>query len=314
MNWPPLSAEWDFSENEKLDPYVLTLGSHKEASWICSFGHKYKSKINTRGILGPGCPYCSGRKPSKENNLLIINPAISKEWNYKLNFPDRPENFSPNSHHKVYWTASCGHTWLAEIKSRNLMGVGCNRCASEKRKKTLFDKYGETSILGITQFQEKRKKTMRERYGEEIPLKIKEFKKKQEETCIEKYGYPCSMQNSEVALKNVKSQNNIIIEKYWKTNEELICQGGYETKTVKYWNGNKEDFRWQIVFKIPKDEPVIGGKTYRVDAYLPNKDLYIEIKGYFRNPLSLLKWEWFHRTYPNSELWNKNKLKSLRIL
>jgi len=97
------------------------------------------------------------------------------------------------------------------------------------------------------------------------------------------------------------------------TKEEVVCTAGYEIKTVNVWNDNHTDFYWQTVFFIPEDEPVIGGRTYRVDAYLPKEDKWIEIKGYFREDAKL-KWEWFHRTHPNSELWDKSKLKQLGIL
>ncbi len=42
-----LMAEWDWKENEKegINPYKLTLGSNKKASWICPKGHKYTKEI-----------------------------------------------------------------------------------------------------------------------------------------------------------------------------------------------------------------------------------------------------------------------------
>ena len=56
-----------------------------------------------------------------------------------------------------------------------------------------------------------------------------------------------------------------------------------------------------------------SGKVYICDCYLPERDLYIEIKGYFRKDAKE-KWDWFHKEYPNSELWDKKKLKELGIL
>jgi hypothetical protein len=55
------------------------------------------------------------------------------------------------------------------------------------------------------------------------------------------------------------------------------------------------------------------GRTYRPDAYLPDRDLWVEIKGYFWQH-SGGKWDWFHRDHSNSELWDEAKLKELRIL
>jgi hypothetical protein len=110
-------------------------------------------------------------------------------------------------------------------------------------------------------------------------------------------------------LKQIKSSNNITIKQNWETNEEVLCKGGYEVKTVDRWNKNKERFKWQIPFKNEEKRYI-----YFVDAYLPDKNIYIEIKGYFWDQDALDKWTWFHATYPNSELWDKKKLKELNIL
>ena len=69
----------------------------------------------------------------------------------------------------------------------------------------------------------------------------------------------------------------------------------------------KIDFDWQIKFKMPNE------KTYFIDCYLKDSDTYIEIKGYFRKDAEE-KWNWFHKEYPNSELWNQKKLEELGIL
>jgi hypothetical protein len=55
------------------------------------------------------------------------------------------------------------------------------------------------------------------------------------------------------------------------------------------------------------------GRTYRPDLYLTKERKWIEIKGYFYDDAEE-KWNWFHETYPNSELWNEKKLKEMRIL
>jgi len=72
--------------------------------------------------------------------------------------------------------------------------------------------------------------------------------------------------------------------------------------------GIKIDYNWQPqIFTMP------NGKTYRPDLYLPDSDVWIEIKGYFRKDAKI-KWDWFHKEHPNSELWNEEKLKEMKIL
>lgn len=127
-------------------------------------------------------------------------------------------------------------------------------------------------------------------------------------TLLRKYGVEYLSQHKEIGLKMAKSSNNCIIKNHWKTGEELVCQASYESKTVDYLNNNKTEFDWQPkTFKMP------NGKTYRPDLFLINENKWIEIKGFMRKDAQE-KWDWFQSQYPNSELWDKSKLKSLGIL
>ena len=127
-------------------------------------------------------------------------------------------------------------------------------------------------------------------------------------TNFEKYGTFSHMQNRDIALKVARSQTQSTIKIHWKTGEELVCQASWEPRVVDYLNNNKINYLWQPqIFKMP------NGKTYRPDAYLENEDKWIEIKGYFRKD-ALEKWNWFQSKHPNSELWDKKKLKEMGIL
>jgi hypothetical protein len=109
-------------------------------------------------------------------------------------------------------------------------------------------------------------------------------------------------------LKRSKSNTNRTIKYNWETGDEVICIAGYEPKVVDYWNTNKIRFVWQISFTNEKD-----GYIYYVDAYLPDLNIYVEIKGYKR-PKSMKKFEWFQKEHSNAELWDYDKLKELGIL
>ena len=83
-----------------------------------------------------------------------------------------------------------------------------------------------------------------------------------------------------------------------------------EKTCVECWNKNHVDFQWQIAFKTPLLTKKGNISRYIIDAYLPRENLYVEIKGYMR-PDAHSKWEWFHENYPNSELWDHNKIKQI---
>ena len=132
--------------------------------------------------------------------------------------------------------------------------------------------------------------------------------KRREDNSLKKHGYKYPAQNLEIARKSAKSSTKCTILYHWKTNEELVCTAGYEPKVIEYLNKNKIDFHWQpLAFKLK------NGKVYHVDMYLLDKNIYVEIKGYFRDNAKL-KWLEFLETHPTAELWNEKKLKEMGIL
>jgi hypothetical protein len=127
-------------------------------------------------------------------------------------------------------------------------------------------------------------------------------------TILIRYGTLHPSQNRDIALKIAKSANKTQIKFHWKTNEELVCQGSYEVKVVEFLNINQIDFQWQSkIFTLP------SGKTYRPDLYLVQQDLWVEIKGYFRDDAKA-KWEEFSKLYKNSELWDRKYLRNHKII
>ncbi|MBI2449292.1 hypothetical protein HYV49_03265 [Candidatus Pacearchaeota archaeon] len=140
--------------------------------------------------------------------------------------------------------------------------------------------------------------------GHGHPKRGIENKKK---TWFIKYGVDNPSKCLDVSLKQAKSLNKKYILNHWKDGSQVICRGSYEYKVVLNFNFQKEYYEKDIRFIMP------SGKVYFVDFYLPEKDLYIEVKGFFRKDAKE-KWDWFHETHPNSELWDKKKLKEMNIL
>ena len=135
-----LMAEWNWEKNNDLgfDPKTLTLGSDKKSWWVCNEGHEWQASISHRS-QGRGCPYCSGRKTLKGyNDLQMINPTLSKEWNYEKNNGLTPADVTPNSDIKAWWKCSKGHEWQATIGSRH-KGSGCPYCSGRKTLKGYND-------------------------------------------------------------------------------------------------------------------------------------------------------------------------------
>lgn len=134
-----------------------------------------------------------------------------------------------------------------------------------------------------------------------------EVKRKIKDTWNKKYGgHPIF--DKIISDKQIKKVNRIFILKHWFSQEEILCKGTWEKQVVEWLNRNKIDYNFH-----PQCFYVNENSRYTPDLYLPDRDLWVEIKGYFRKDAEE-KWNWFHKEYPNSELWDKKKLKEMGIL
>ena len=139
IEYPILVKEWHPTKNGSMTPKKFTHGSNKVVWWKCGNGHEWKTSINHRagrGTRGTNCPYCSGRKASKENNLKILFPKISKEWDIEKNNELIPENFTAGSQEKIWWKCSFNHSWYTQINVRT-KGHNCPICGNQTSKKEI---------------------------------------------------------------------------------------------------------------------------------------------------------------------------------
>lgn len=182
-----------------------------------------------------------------------------------------------------------------------------NKTVLEKGKKTVLEKYGVSSVTLIPEIKEKISKSNMERFGAEHYFGSVEGKEKIKKIMLEKYGVQNPMQNLDISLRASKSSRSGHIALHWKTKKEVICTASYEKKVVDWLNEEEIDYLWQpVIFKLP------DGSTYRPDMYLVFSGTWIEIKGFFREK-SKIKWDWFHKECPSSEIWDREYLKSIGI-
>jgi len=141
-----LVKEWHPTKNIDFHPEDFTLGSDKKVWWKCSNedDHEWQAVIKNRTKNLTGCPFCSGNKPSKTNNLSLNSKLVS-EWhptkNLSLN-PKRvnlyPKDFSLGSKKIVWWKChkSDDHEWQASIGNRVNRDSNCPFCSGNKPSKT----------------------------------------------------------------------------------------------------------------------------------------------------------------------------------
>jgi len=130
---PEIAKEWHPLLNGDLRPENVTVGSGKKAWWRCAKGHVWQSSILSRK-KGHKCPFCSGKRATKDTALATVNLDLALQWHSTKNKNLTPENVLPFSHKKVWWQCKKGHQWKATIASRS-NGAGCPYCYQNQFKK-----------------------------------------------------------------------------------------------------------------------------------------------------------------------------------
>ena len=145
-NYPHVAAEWHPIKNAELTPHDVLAGSNQKVWWKGKCDHEWQATIASRTKIGAGCPICSGRQilPGY-NDLATTNPKLLEEWDFEKNTLN-PTKTSPNSHEKAWWRCKNGHSWEAQIRSRN-RGCGCPYCSNNKVLKGYNDLQSVNPIL-----------------------------------------------------------------------------------------------------------------------------------------------------------------------
>jgi len=126
VKFSALSEEWHPTKNGPLTPSDVTPGSAKQVWWQCKNHHEWQTAVTNR-TRGNNCPYCSGRYPSKDNNLAVLHPSIAKAWHPTQNKALTPYDVVPGSHKRVWWICDKGHEWQAVVRNR-VRGSKCRQC------------------------------------------------------------------------------------------------------------------------------------------------------------------------------------------
>ncbi len=134
---PKIAKEWHPAKNVKLTPKDVTPGSGRKVWWQCSKNkdHIWRTSVNSR-TRGTGCPYCAGKKVSKDNCLAYRYPQIAKEWHPAKNEKLTPFDVTSGSGKRAWWQCqkNKNHVWLSSTNDRT-HGYGCPYCSGQKVSK-----------------------------------------------------------------------------------------------------------------------------------------------------------------------------------
>ncbi len=134
VNESELMKEWDYDDNQDLNPAELLVGSNKKAAWICYLcGYKWITAIYHRAINKSGCRKCSSRQRLNFNikeSIFKTHPNIAKDWSPDKNGRLTAKMFSKNAGYEANWRCHiCGTESTKSIKTYS----GCKQCKKPKR-------------------------------------------------------------------------------------------------------------------------------------------------------------------------------------
>jgi len=135
VRFPELITEWHSKKNGNLNPSDFTWGSGVKVWWKCPEGddHEWEAAIRHRTSNGSGCPFCSGNRISKDNNLGVNFPNLAREWHPTKNGTLTPHDVMPYTVKKVWWICPENHDWQVSVAKRTARGQSCTVCFSLKK-------------------------------------------------------------------------------------------------------------------------------------------------------------------------------------
>lgn len=121
--YPDVAEQWDYQKNNPLKPENFSSGSNKRVWWKCPNGddHEWRTSIHQRtGEVQTGCPFCSNRRVSQTNNLLLNDPKLANEWHPTKNGYLTADKVTVVSGKRVWWKCPKGddHEWVSTVGDR----------------------------------------------------------------------------------------------------------------------------------------------------------------------------------------------------
>jgi len=132
---PKLASEWHPTRNGRLRPEGVIAGGKRQVWWQCRRwrNHVWRASVANRFVLGSGCPFCAGQRPTRDNSLGAVAPRLAKQWDRKRNAQLTPRDVTVGSRRRVWWRCRRGpdHVWQSRIHDR-MRAPGCPFCVGRR--------------------------------------------------------------------------------------------------------------------------------------------------------------------------------------
>jgi glutaredoxin/DNA-directed RNA polymerase subunit RPC12/RpoP len=127
LNGGKIPSDYHMKSNQKI---WLKCREYKDHIWNVPVS-------NITRFAKVSCPFCSNRRLSVTNNVLMVRPDLAKEWHPSLNHKWTPENTIIYSTRKIWWVCSKydDHIWTTTVNKRmSSSKTGCPFCYNYKNK------------------------------------------------------------------------------------------------------------------------------------------------------------------------------------
>lgn len=143
-SYPELCKEWNYKKNGELKPELITRKSDKKVWWVCEHGHEWLAAVSSRTQMHSGCPHCSGRIVSGNNDLLTKYPELCLLFDSDKN-GILPSEVSSSKQSSYYWRCYKGHSYKKHLytmqKHLDDLDNMCPFCTGEVNGKPTPRKY-----------------------------------------------------------------------------------------------------------------------------------------------------------------------------
>jgi hypothetical protein len=189
--------------------------------------------------------------------------------------------------------------------------------AKNNARLTCMKRYGSLTPLSKGIVRIKFEKDHLLLHGVSNPMQRTDIKNKVKSTLMKNFGVDNAQKSPEIRRKTDRSRRHKKVFYNWKTNDEVVTVGSYESSVVAWLNDNKIEYIWQPSFVIPRNHS-LGGRVYFIDMQILSGEFagkFIEIKGAWIRPMQKQKWDWFKSIHnDNAILWYLSDLKKLGIM
>ncbi|MDQ6598087.1 zinc-ribbon domain-containing protein [Bacillus salipaludis] len=134
---PDIAMYWNWELNT-ITPFEVKRFSNRKVWWRCDISpsHVWEAVISHRTEKS-GCPYCTNKIVSDENNLAVTHPQIAEEWHSKKNGTITPREVTKGSDKRIWWVCSERHEWQTKVYNRTkINGTNCPKCSKMKKRFT----------------------------------------------------------------------------------------------------------------------------------------------------------------------------------